>query len=109
MSTVDIDKLIEIANSISSPWGEGATYDSVFSGKSPKLDIAREIGISHLDDDDWKVFVEDLANLLATQRTTLKAELLAKMPTSGITVHTENGTFEDLVSRRDVIKRIEEL
>jgi len=47
--------------------------------------------------------------ILAHHTQTLKAELLAKMPTSGITVHTENGTFEDLVSRRDVIKRIEEL
>lgn len=63
-----------IADAIGSPWGEGATYHSVFYADSPSFDIERESGRSHLKDEEWKLLVEDIMYLVQTSRThTLQA------------------------------------
>lgn len=73
-----MSKLLEqakrIADNISSPWGEGAEYHSVFNGKAPKLDIERESTASHLDDADWKLLVEDIVHLASNPNSNTKAK-----------------------------------
>lgn len=62
-----VDLAKKIADNISSPWGEGATYHTIFNGIAPKLAIKRKFGTSHLDDDDWKQLVEDIVYLVETE------------------------------------------
>ena len=73
-----VEEAQKIADSIGSPWGEGANYGSIFDGNSPKLDIKKESD-SHLDNDDWKLLVEDIVFLLSSSRISVIEEVEEKL------------------------------
>lgn len=56
-----IESAKNIADSIGSPWGEGATYESNLS--SPELEISKGESYSHLPAEHWKAMVEDIVQL----------------------------------------------
>ena len=67
-SNNELDKLDEIAklmaNRIGSPWGEGATYShDQYDPDGETKDNGRQN--SHLDDDDFELFVSDLKQQLS--------------------------------------------
>ena len=96
-----------IADSIGSPYGEGASYSSVFS-EAPKLDIKRDMDKgSHLDDDDWKSMVEDIVYSFNSLLTTILENELGTLKEIQVLADKEQALETDL-ALQEIIKDKEE-
>lgn len=94
----EIDELAKLmANRIGSPWGEGATYSHERAETSEKPKENGRLN-SHLDDEDFELFVSDLKQAILAlkkkweqeakteERYKTKYEILSKISSMHLTV-----------------------
>lgn len=104
---------ILFANRIGSPWGEGATYSHSQAIPDHDADKPSANGKlnSHLDNEDFERFVDDLTKAITAHTNALLQEILESLPEKVADPHSLSNKVDiyEAMGRNDTIDEVETL